>query len=824
MEQNEDIIQKLQNMADVPASRSLIPKVLAHLGLESEGVSPHTSIEALTLLLRHDLWQVRLSAIRRLRLLAEPKTDELLELALEDENEFVRMMAAQALEGRSRSVPLLQSKTGRVQNTSFSTDQKRETAKFIPTATKVPVEIFCSYAHQDEPHLRKLETHLSGIKRQGLISIWHDRQITPGTNWAQALDTHLETASIILLLVSADFLASDHCYDIEMQRALERHRRGEARVVPIILRPCDWQHTPLKDLQCFPRDGNPVTQQLYPDEVFHTIAQDIRRVIEKQKPLVPPPVPLSSQNRQNRMRILKQVRRTWIDGLLMPSLHHAATIELRLQDRPDVLENPWQAQTLKLDRKPHNLPIGTSIIQVYDEADGELLILGEPGAGKTTLLLELANSLLKRADKDEQLPMPIVFHLSSWANKRQSLSTWLVEELRTKYQVSHKIAQGWIDSDQVLPLLDGLDEVTEEARSSCVQAINAYYQSRLEEHGYSPIVVCCRSDEYGAISTRIILQHAVSILPLTPEQINTYLEQIGEQTQGLRQGLNEAIELYSVVRQPLMLNILTFAYQGAQASEVPIGATREEMQHTVFARYVECMLKRRGQSKRWKPEQIISWLTFLAMQMRGHNQTLFSVENLQPTWLSRKWRLLYQCCVGLVSALIFGLLFGLSFGLFVGLLFGLSFGLFVGLLFGLFVGLVLGLAEMLVKLSGRQLPGRVSRISHEGVWYSGKRALLVGLLFGLIFGLLFGPIFGLIFGLVVGLLAGLVRGPNAFVRHFLLRFLLSQQGNLPRNLVAFLDEAVGWLLLRKVGRSYFFLHRLLQDYFAALGEKDGLHR
>src|SRR5947209_19941830 len=103
-----------------------------------------------------------------------------------------------------------------------------------------PVEVFCSYAHEDEVWLRKLETHLSPLKRQGLISLWHDRLISPGTNWAKEIDTHLETASLILLLVSADFFASDYCYGIEMKRALERQEADEARVIPISVRPVGW--------------------------------------------------------------------------------------------------------------------------------------------------------------------------------------------------------------------------------------------------------------------------------------------------------------------------------------------------------------------------------------------------------------------------------------------------------------------------------------------------------------------------------------------------------------------------------------------------------
>ena len=123
----------------------------------------------------------------------------------------------------------------------------------------VPLEVFCSYANTDEPLLEKLKAHLSGLEHQGLISTWHARQIPPGTDKAQTIDAHLETASLILLLISADFLASKYCYQIEMQQGLRRHEAGLARVLPIIVRPCDWQHSPFARLQSLPRDGKPVT-------------------------------------------------------------------------------------------------------------------------------------------------------------------------------------------------------------------------------------------------------------------------------------------------------------------------------------------------------------------------------------------------------------------------------------------------------------------------------------------------------------------------------------------------------------------------------------
>jgi TIR domain/NB-ARC domain len=146
--------------------------------------------------------------------------------------------------------------------------------------SSTPVEIFYSYAHKDEAFRNKLETHLSLLRRQGLITAWHDRHILPGTDWSQAIDEHLERASVILLLISADFLASDYCYGIEMQRALERHQTNEARVIPILLRPVDWNNAPFAHLQALPTGAKPIATWRNRDAAFTNVAAGIRRVIE----------------------------------------------------------------------------------------------------------------------------------------------------------------------------------------------------------------------------------------------------------------------------------------------------------------------------------------------------------------------------------------------------------------------------------------------------------------------------------------------------------------------------------------------------------------
>ncbi len=143
------------------------------------------------------------------------------------------------------------------------------------------VEVFCSYAPEDEMWLRKLETHLSLLKRQGLISVWHDRLIAPGADWAKTIDIHLETASVILLLVSADFLASDYCYSIEMKRALERQEAGEAQVIPILVRVVDWKDAPFAYLQVLPTDANPIASWSDSDSALADVARGIRHAIEQ---------------------------------------------------------------------------------------------------------------------------------------------------------------------------------------------------------------------------------------------------------------------------------------------------------------------------------------------------------------------------------------------------------------------------------------------------------------------------------------------------------------------------------------------------------------
>jgi hypothetical protein len=144
-----------------------------------------------------------------------------------------------------------------------------------------PVEIFYSYAHKDESYRAELEKHLSLMRRNGEIAGWHDRDISAGMDWKGSIDKRLESAQIILLLISADFLASDYCYEIEMWRAIERHREGTAVVIPIILRNCDWSSAPFGMLQALPKDAKPIKSWDDPDEAYRDVAAGIRKSVSQ---------------------------------------------------------------------------------------------------------------------------------------------------------------------------------------------------------------------------------------------------------------------------------------------------------------------------------------------------------------------------------------------------------------------------------------------------------------------------------------------------------------------------------------------------------------
>lgn len=569
---------------------------------------------------------------------------------------------------------------------------------------------------------------------------------------------------------------------------------------------------------------------------------------------------------RNRERMLVRVRTTWIEGLLERSLHGAALQVLGMEYKPEAVPDRWGMVLQELQHPPRRLSPKTTIVEVFDQLDGELLILGKPGSGKTTMLLELARTLLDQAERDDTLPMPVVFHLSTWAATRRPIDAWLVDELHQRYDIPKGIARRWVDDEKILPLLDGLDEVRREHRGACVEAINAFRERPRQD--LLRLVVASRAADYGGLTTKLRLRGAVQLRPLTAAQVDAYLVSAGGQLAGVRAALAHDRALRRLARSPLLLSVMAIAYQGRSGTALPTSGTVEERRDRLFEAYIDRMLTR-GRAARHRPrydrQHTVQWLAWLADALQQQAQTVFYLERLRPDWLPTRalrrrhtlakmvgigvstglaaglvpglpvmgvglafgllsglaeglalWAaegvtlglvtavlsgllsgLVLAMPFGLIAVVVFGLFFGLFFGLTsglasreevvdrlswslrdlraelrlpvgcgaaVGLLFGAGAGAAVGLPFGLAAGAVTGVtAGIALGLSsglvGREVTARERVAPNEGIWRSGRSAVLSGLAAGAAFSLAGGVAFGLVAGVGVGMDAGVPFAP-----------------------------------------------------------------
>lgn len=239
---------------------------------------------------------------------------------------------------------------------------------------------------------------------------------------------------------------------------------------------------------------------------------------------------------QDRTRMLGRLRLSYSD-LLKQTLQGNAWLDINLSEKPDAVHNAVTLLLRTMDQPERLLPTGTSILDAYDQAEHDLLILGAPGAGKSTLLLELAQQLVERAAGDTEHPLPVLLPLSSWAEKRLPLQDWIIEQLMQIYDIPHRVSEQWVQKDLILPLLDGLDEMVETARPAAITAINTYHQIHLGV----PLVICSRTADYDTVAEhqRLVLQKAVVVQLLTLQQVDAYLLQAGKPVAALRSAIKK---------------------------------------------------------------------------------------------------------------------------------------------------------------------------------------------------------------------------------------------------------------------------------------------
>ena len=627
-------------------------------------------------------------------------------------------------------------------------------------------KVFISYS-QDSPEHAQRVLDLADALQHGGLEVILDQYVHPAPDegWPLWMETRLDEANFVLLV----------CTETYRRRVLGQEPPGKglgvrwegrliynriyndkpsgSRFIPILFEGGEPAHIP-----------NPVQGHTYYRISVFDVSRDagfegLYRHLTGQAPTPPteigaiqtlPPRPrlVPSENPRHRSRMLEKVRKIWITGFLERSLSHETRILLGLSERLDAVARPMDLLVQRPDQGDRPLPPGMQIVKIFDAME-QLLILGAPGSGKTTLLLELARDLLARAVRDPTHPIPVVFPLSTWAESRRPLAEWLVEELYQRYDVPRKIGRAWVEADQILPLLDGLDEVKPAHRAACVEAINAFRKA----HDL-PLVICSRTADYQALAVPLRLYGAIVVQPLSPQQVDSYLTKIGTAGAAVQRAMGHDPMLGEMLDSPLMLNIVTVAYAGQPESQPRLIGTLKEQRDHLFGAYVDQMFRRRGIVRRYTLQQTIHWLTWLAWQMVRHSQTVFYIERLQPDWLSgeNRWAfgLVYRLVVGLVFGLVAWLVAGLVFGLDGGLLFGLDGGLVLGLVVGLEFGLVFGLVGGLLRRTSEEI------ICAETVSWSWSKVSKRDLVVGLVGRLRVGLVYGLRVGLVGGPVGGLV--------------------------------------------------------------------
>ena len=450
---------------------------------------------------------------------------------------------------------------------------------------------------------------------------------------------------------------------------------------------------------------------------------------------------LSSQEYRWRQVLVQKVKNYWIEGVLERSLHNQVLIELGLEENSQAVSSPISGVEEFEQEAKRRLPKGTQASDFFDNlgAGRTLLILGEPGSGKTITLLKIAESLIKRAENDLSQPLPVVLNLSSWSISLSSVQDWLIQELNRIYGLSKALSRNWIKGEQLILLLDGLDEVTFEHRGYLLSSINKFIQ----EYGCIEMVICSRIKDYELIrgyekSNRLNLQSSICVMPLTDQQIDHYLQHVGEKLIGLKALFRKNPEIKGFASSPLTLSILSLAFQNFSVRKASRFKAVESFGNQLFDAYVERMLTRRGTTQLYTNEKTRLWLIGLSRHMQESSQSLFLVEQMQLDWLQTGWqrfiyRLLCSTTVGMTCGLLSGIL-SIVYNPF-----SRAYPSLVTLVIGTSVGVITGIVAFWRTLSNSRtiefIPNNVW--SWKRVVYGLKEGFGIGLIGALLNGLFF---------------------------------------------------------------------------------------
>jgi hypothetical protein len=508
-----------------------------------------------------------------------------------------------------------------------------------PSATDA--QTFVCYAREDEDFVRALIVDLRG---RGL-SIFVDADIEPGADWDRSIDERLRTCVNLLIVLSPAAVGS-----AEVRGELRSALNLAKRIIPLLLVTCEIPRQ-LQNVQYL--DFRAADTAAAREALAAALRSGPREELPEWHGRV------VSQDLRSRQDLLDDVKGE-VAGRLSQSLHSKALNVLK-EKQPGQVTPSWDADVKVSHQQPTPVDPEVPIAQVFDDEviTGKLLILGAPGSGKTITLLELCQELIARAENDVVAPIPVLCNLSSWRHDDQPLAVWLVDHLKEKYGVRKDHGRAWLDERALVPLLDGLDEVAPENQEACVRAINQF------QHDYRPrhIVVCCRLAEYENYQVKLHLNGAIRLLPLADGQIRSYLADA--EATVIWDAISGDEETMALARSPLLLRVMTVAYQETSAGDWQRLTSASERQAHLFDVYVRRVLANDATSGRSSKTHTVRWLAWLARAMKTQSQPELLIERMQPAWLeSTAQRLLYRCGVFAIVTAAFALAIELNLWLF----------------------------------------------------------------------------------------------------------------------------------------------------------------
>ncbi len=375
-----------------------------------------------------------------------------------------------------------------------------------------------------------------------------------------------------------------------------------------------------------------------------------------------PPKSSTLQSKRNASQtILLQDVKKEVQERQEQSLYSSVRLNLEVEQQNYRVLPPWSAAIVQQSQPIVPLDAGSQIVDVFDhlKIERKLLVLGEPGGGKTTMMLELAKALLERAMAYKAEPIPVLLNLSSWTKPDQSIFEWLVSELKKKYGIRQDLAQRWLEKKQLLPLLDGLDEVAPQHQRTCAEALNTWLTGDSTQRPCG-VLICCRREEFEQIvQQQLSLYGAIYLRALTIEQIENYFTQIGLPNVWETVQCDESLQ--ELLTTPLFLSMFGLAHQQGKfslsdwqsrtTSDLKIqylldtyweAAITRELILDPNARQQGILSNTYATKLLPKPLVIKRALIFAAKALEKESQTELLIERIQPSWLMDEQRLVYR--------------------------------------------------------------------------------------------------------------------------------------------------------------------------------------